>query len=283
MANALHRYINAKRLRGAGSVAAAVGNAGGNPKVQQSAAATTVNASTNTKPENVGAKVSNEIIQAGGTPAQAAAGAGSAAKQHSQTQGKSPTVALAVGETAAAEAAVQHTNTPSGAAAAAATGANAANLNANRAAKLAVLLNLIGNLNAQNNTWYSGQNLTALNTRLNNAAKNMNLNQNTINKLRTVKNRIKKAMNAKASIHANGNNKYGNSKRTNPIKALRTIQLASIIGYSRSNNARTPPYIAEALARLKKNTTSANNKEKLRESLLRAKTNYGVWNIPPLN
>ena len=153
MANALHKYINSKRLRAAANVAAAVGNANGTKNVQNKAAATMVNASTNTNPENLGANVAQQVIQAGGNAKQAAAGAAAAAKQQALNQGKSLPLALTMGGNAAAEAAVQHTNTPGAAVEAANNGANAANLNANKAAKIAkikALLNAV-NVNKFNN------------------------------------------------------------------------------------------------------------------------------------
>jgi hypothetical protein len=72
------------------------------------------------------------------------------------------------------------------------------------------------------------------------------------------------------------NNKYANSKRTNVTRQLRTSDLAQKIVSNPD-----APYIAEALARLNKWPSvwfTSNNKEKLRDSLLKA----GVKNIPQI-
>jgi len=80
------------------------------------------------------------------------------------------------------------------------------------------------------------------------------------------------------------NNKYGNNKRTNKSRAMSTNALIFQLR-SRSMNARSPPYIAEALARLKNGSISANNKASLVKSLSSARNNYGVSNltIPQIN
>ena len=74
------------------------------------------------------------------------------------------------------------------------------------------------------------------------------------------------------------NNKYGNSARTNRTRAMTTNNLNFHLG-SRSINARTPPYIAEAIARLKNKNTSRNNKVKLVAKLHNTKRTYGISNI----
>lgn len=80
------------------------------------------------------------------------------------------------------------------------------------------------------------------------------------------------------------NNKYGNNKRTNKSRAMSTDALLFQLG-SRSMNARSPPYIAEALARLKNGSTSSNNKASLVKSLSNARNRYRVPNltIPQVN
>jgi hypothetical protein len=76
------------------------------------------------------------------------------------------------------------------------------------------------------------------------------------------------------------NNAYGNNKRTNKSRAMNTSALVFQLG-SRSMNARSPAYIAEALARLKNNSSSANNKASLVEILVRARNTYKVPLVIP--
>jgi len=76
------------------------------------------------------------------------------------------------------------------------------------------------------------------------------------------------------------NNAYGNNKRTNKSRAMNTSALVLKLG-SRGMNARSPAYIAEALARLKNNSSSANNKASLVEILARARNNYKVPLVIP--
>ena len=79
------------------------------------------------------------------------------------------------------------------------------NANAAKAAKLAALSNVLNTFNGKNNMWYSNQNLNALNRKVNNAAKNVNLNNNARARLNDIKSRIKAAMNAKAPAPTRAN------------------------------------------------------------------------------
>jgi hypothetical protein len=151
MANALHKYINVKRARKAGVVAAAVENANASKPVAAAAGVAAGNVPSNATPAAAGNKVANAVTNAGGNATQAAAAAAAAAKQQAVNQGKPANVANGLAAAAAAKAA--NANTPNAAAAAALTGAQAANLPVPVAANAANMayLNSLGNTLSINN------------------------------------------------------------------------------------------------------------------------------------
>jgi hypothetical protein len=190
-------YVNLKRPKVTGAVAGALAGAPVNVQVAGAEEAEAVSPASS--PENAARQVSQAVARNGGNATQAAAAAAAAAEQQALSQGRPPAAAQQAGAEAAAEAAVENTSTPAAAAQTAAGGVAAAggnNVNANKAAKLAALSAVLNNFNGKNNTWYSNQNLNALNTRVNNAARNLNLNKNTRNRLNIVKRRINNARTA---------------------------------------------------------------------------------------
>ena len=192
-------YVNLKRPKVTGAVAGALAGAPVNVQVAGADAAEVV--SPTSKPENAARQVSQAVTRNGGNNTHAAAAAAAAAEQQALGQGQPPAAAQQAGAEAAAESAVENNSTPGAAAQTAAAGVAAAggnNVNANKAAKLAALSAVLNNFNGKNNTWYSNQNLNALNTRVNNAARNINLNENTRNRLNIVKRRINNAKKAKS-------------------------------------------------------------------------------------
>jgi hypothetical protein len=153
LSNNVSKYVNVKRRRVSAPAAAAAANAGATVGTQTNVAEKLEELPPNTTPANAGKVASLAIMNAGGNPSQAAAGAAAAANSQALVLHQSPAAAQQAGAEAAAEAAVQHTNTPTAAAAAANNGAAAANLNANKAEKLAkikALLNAV-NVNKFNN------------------------------------------------------------------------------------------------------------------------------------
>ena len=153
VANALHKYINAKRARKAGVVAAAVENANASKTVAAAAGVVAGNAPSNATPAAAANETANQVVKAGGNANQAAAAAAAAAKQQAVNQGSTPAAANNAAAMAAANAAVQQTNTPTAAANAAANGAQAANLPIPVAANAANMayLNSLGNTLSINN------------------------------------------------------------------------------------------------------------------------------------
>jgi hypothetical protein len=190
-------YVNLKRPKVTGAVAGAL--AGAPVPVQVAGAEAAEVVSPASSPETAARQVSQAVTRNGGNANQAAAGAAAAAEQQALGQGQGPAAAQQAGAEAAAASATENTSTPTAAAQTAAAGVAAAggnNVNANKAAKLAALSAVLNNFNGKNNTWYSNQNLNALNTRVNNAARNLNLNKNTRNRLNIVKRRINNARTA---------------------------------------------------------------------------------------
>jgi len=134
MARALHKYINTKRARVAGAVAAATGNAGATPPVQAAAASGAASTPPSAPPSNAGKNAARAAQQAGATPLQITAAAAGAAQQQAMGQNKGPNAAQQARPNASA---TQQAQT-------AAAGAAAANVNAKRAA-LEALLNGVTN------------------------------------------------------------------------------------------------------------------------------------------
>jgi hypothetical protein len=202
----IQAYVNLQRPKVTGAVVGAVQNTGARPPVQVAAAnaAESVNPSAN--PGTAGQQVSQEVTGNGGNSNQAAAAAAAAAQHQALGQGRTPAAAQNEAVSAAVESAVETTSNPAAAAQTAAAGVVAAggnNANANKAAKLAALSSVLNNFNGKNNTWYANQNLNALATKVNNAAKNVTLNNNARARLNIVKKHIKSAMNAKEPTRAN--------------------------------------------------------------------------------
>ena len=153
MANALHKYINAKRARKAGGVAAAVENANASNPVAAAAGLAAGNVPSNATPAAAANETANQVVKAGGNANQAAAAAAAAARQQAVNQGSTPAAANNAAALAAAAAAAQNTNTPAAAANAAASGAQAANLPIPVSANAANMayLNSLGNTLSINN------------------------------------------------------------------------------------------------------------------------------------
>ena len=153
MANALHKYINAKRARKAGVVAAAVENANASRPVAMAAGVVAGNMPSNATPAAAASETANQVMNAGGNANQAAAAAAAAARQQAVNQGSTPAAANNAAAAAAANAAAQHAGTPAAAASAAANGAQAANLPVPVAANAANMayLNSLGNTLSINN------------------------------------------------------------------------------------------------------------------------------------
>jgi hypothetical protein len=145
--NALKRYINSKRPKVAGAVAAAVNNAGGTNKNAAAAAVSVSNSNISTPSAAANAAI-KPLLANGAPPVQVAAAAASAAQAQAQAQRQGPVAAQQAGAEAAARAARQAlpNATPAQQAQTAANGAVAANVNAKRAA-LAALLNGVTNNN----------------------------------------------------------------------------------------------------------------------------------------
>ena len=197
-------YVNMKRPKVTGAVAGALTTAPLNVKVAGAEAAEAVSPKAN--PETAAQQVSQAVTQNGGNNKQAAAAAAAAAQHQALEQGKTPAAAETEAVNAAVESAVETTTTPGAAAQTAAAGVLASggnNANAAKAAKLAALSSVLNNFNGKNNTWYANQNLNALATKVNNAARNINLNNNARARLNIVKRRINNAKKAKEPTRAN--------------------------------------------------------------------------------
>ena len=138
MVLALHKYVNFKRPRAAGTVAGVLGNAKAPEKVQLAGGLAAGNVPLTATPAAAGSQVGNNVKTAGGNATQVAAAAAAAAKQQAVSQGKPANVATQAGATAAARMANANTQTPVAASNAARNGAAAAGLpeNASRAAGL---------------------------------------------------------------------------------------------------------------------------------------------------
>jgi len=147
MANALHKYINAKRARVAAAAAAAAGNAGAPAQRQANIAAGTMSTPPSAPPSVAGNNAANAAKRAGATAIQQAAAAASAAQQQALVLHKPPAAAQQAGAEAAANAAQQARPNASAAqqAQTAAAGAEAANVNAKRAALEALLSGVTNN------------------------------------------------------------------------------------------------------------------------------------------
>lgn len=144
VANALHKYINAKRIRSAGAAAAAVQAAGGNANNAARAAAAAAQTSPSASPAVAGQNVQNALLAIQAPPAQAAAAAAGAARQQALALGQGSNAANNAGARAAANAAnnARPNATPNQAAHTAASGAAAAGLPTtivNNAAKVAAI------------------------------------------------------------------------------------------------------------------------------------------------
>jgi len=141
MANALHKYINAKRARVAGAAAAAVHNAGGTNNSAAAAGAGAAQTPSNASPSTAGNNAANAAKRAGANATQQAAAAAGAANEQALVLHKPPAAAQQAGAEAAAAAAQQAAPnaTLTQQAQTANAGAAAANVNGKRAA-LEVLL-----------------------------------------------------------------------------------------------------------------------------------------------
>jgi hypothetical protein len=80
----------------------------------------------------------------------------------------------------------------------AAAAANTSAASATDNAKLTALITLLNSYNGKNNTWYSNQNLNTLTSQLNNASRNVTLNNNSRERLKIVRNRIRAAQTSKS-------------------------------------------------------------------------------------
>ena len=151
MVLALHKYVNFKRPRAAGTVAGVLGNAKAPEKVQLAGGLAAGNVPLTATPAAAGSQVGNNVKTAGGNATQAAAAAAAAAKQQAVNQGKPANVATQAGATAAARMANANTQTPVAASNAARNGAAAAGLPENaqeNAAKRAGTAAVLGNASA---------------------------------------------------------------------------------------------------------------------------------------
>jgi hypothetical protein len=72
-----------------------------------------------------------------------------------------------------------------------------------------------------------------------------------------------------------GGPRYGNAVRTNLTKGMTTADLSFHL-LSRAMFARTPQYIAEALSRIKNQSTSISNRSVLEDTLRIVKNKYGI-------
>ena len=199
-------YVNMKRPTVTGAVAGAVQNTGASVPVQTAAAEAAEGVSPIANPETAAQQVSQAVTLNGGNNNQAAAAAAATAQHQALEQGQTPDAAQNEAVSASVKSAVKNTSTPTEAAQTAAAGVLASggnNANANKAAKLAALSSVLNNFNGKNNTWYSNQNLNALSTKVNNAARNINLNNNARARLNIVKRRINNAKKAKEPTRAN--------------------------------------------------------------------------------
>ena len=131
MVLALHKYVNFKRPRAAGTVAGVLGNAKAPETVQLAGGLAAGNVPLTATPAAAGSQVGNNVKTAGGNATQAAAAAAAAAKQQAVSQGKPANVANGLAAAAAAKAANTNTQTPNAASNAARNGAAAAGLPAN--------------------------------------------------------------------------------------------------------------------------------------------------------
>ncbi len=136
--NALKRYINSKRPKVAGAVAAAVNNAGGSNKNAVAAAAGVATSNTSTPNAAANAAV-KPLLAIGAPPVQVAAAAAGAAKQKALALGMGSNAANNAAANAAASAAntARPNATPAQAAQTAAAGAAAAGLPPNNQAQAA--------------------------------------------------------------------------------------------------------------------------------------------------
>ena len=198
--NNVHKYVNYKRPRIAGAVSATAANANASLAVQEAAAEAVAATPPSAPPSVAGTNVQQAVLGAGGNNNQAMrTGAAAAANQAAQ-QGKTPNQ-IAVAAARAANQAAPPTAPPANIAGAAGNAAgNAVPLankaNANRLARLHSLLNTY---NGKNNMWYNNKNnLNSLVKNLNNASRNVNLNNNARARLNIVRKRIANAKARKA-------------------------------------------------------------------------------------
>jgi hypothetical protein len=196
----IRAYVNLKRPKVTGAVIGNLQTTGAPMNVQVAAAEEAERIPLNAKPENAAQQMSQTVTKSGGNPTQAASSAANVAQHQALGQGEKPPVAEQEAVRAAVRSSLQNTSTPEEAAQTAsaalmAAGGNA--VNANKAAKLAALLSVLNNFNGKNNTWYANQNLNALAAKVNNAAKNVDLNENTRARLNVVRRRINNAKKAK--------------------------------------------------------------------------------------
>ena len=135
---ALKNYINVKRPRVAGGVAAAVVNAGGsNNNAARAAAAAAKAANPNASPTAVANATSKALLAIQAPPSQVVAGAAAAAARQANANGQNANAAAARAAAAAANAATSPNTPPANVARIAAAGAANAGANANAQANAA--------------------------------------------------------------------------------------------------------------------------------------------------
>ena len=144
MARALHKYINAKRVRAGANAAAAVKSAGGSNETAARAAQSAVQTSLSSTPATAGNNVRQALLAIQAPPVQQVAGAAAAANQQALALRQTPAAAQQAGAKAAAAATQQArpNATPAQQAQTAAAGAAAAGLpttTVNNAAKVAAI------------------------------------------------------------------------------------------------------------------------------------------------
>jgi len=228
VSKALQVYINGKAK---GGVPGAVNKAGGNINTGTAAKIATESTPPSASPSTAGNNAATAVRQAGGNANQQAAAAAAAAQQQARQQGQGPSTAQNEAAEAAAAAAQQArpNATPTQQSQTAAAGAAAANVNT----KLAALKTLLNTFNGKNNTWYANnsRSLTNLNKQLNNASRNVTLNNNTRVRLNTVKRRIANATAQKSGLESN---------KKGPLIVARNNKVGNI--YAKSNAANANKY-----------------------------------------
>jgi hypothetical protein len=114
----------------------------------------------------------------------------------------------------------------------------------NKNAKLAALITLLNTYKGKNNTWYANQKLNVLKSQLNNASRNVNLNNNSRERLNIVRSRISAAQNVKspqprgALLLTESQRQNNQSSRPNLEKTIKAPNGRNITVIRANNKAR---------------------------------------------